>query len=214
MRRSRPKGRETEAKFLVRDPKLFRALGRLTRIGRFRLQHSQTERQINLYLDTPDLRLKRAHAALKIRRIGRRAELTFKREISYRRGVSERREMTVPLRAAQVPVAEAGRLDAEPVRIARRIAGGKPWRRVLLLETRRRKRSFVCPAGRIELALDEVQVRRKGGATRYREVELENLGAPGPLFRQALSQIRRRFGQGLRPSRRSKYQIGLRLARA
>lgn len=205
--------RETEAKFLVQDPKLFRTLGRLSRIGRFRLQRSGTERQTNLYLDTPDLHLRRAHAALKIRRVGRRAELTFKREISYRRGVSERRELTVPLRAGQAAAAEAGRLKAEPVKIARGITGERPWRRVLILETRRRKCCFACPAGRIELALDEVRVRRKSGAVRYREVELENLGAPGPLFREALSEIRRRFGADLRPSRRSKYQIGLRLAR-
>ena len=224
--------RETEAKFLVKDPSVCRTLKRLTTLGPFRLHRKRREVQTNVYWDTPDLRLRRARAALKLRTIGSRGELTFKREVSYRGGVSERIEVTVAVAPRRVRGLNP-RLDLEPVRRARQITGRRPWERVLTLKTVRDKRIFTDANGKIELDIDRVSVlqgrsfdpvrpeqgRRTNVAQNrrlvvtYDEVELENLDAPEAAFRRALAQLRRRFAGGLRPSRLSKYEIGLRLRR-
>ena len=72
------KGKETEAKFLVENPSVQRRIASLHSLGSFRLIRRQSERQQNIYWDTPDLRLRRAQAALKVRRVGSRAEMTVR----------------------------------------------------------------------------------------------------------------------------------------
>ena len=206
---SQMKGRETEAKFLVESLALLRKIGSLDCLGPFRLIHRQSERQENTYWDTEDLRLRRGRAALKMRRVGSRAEVTFKREIAYRNGVSDRIEVTVPYR----PI-DSTRL-IEPIRLARKITGSRPLKEVLTLRTFRRKLLFGCSRQRIELDLDRVVVQRAGKpVATHREVELENLSASEVLFREALRAFKGRFGRALRFSRVSKYEMGLRLLKS
>ena len=91
---------EVEAKFIVRSPAVHEAAARLKRVGPFRVIRASRERQRNTYFDTADQRLKRSRSILKMREVGSKAEVTFKREILYRRGVSKRVEMTIPLTSA------------------------------------------------------------------------------------------------------------------
>ncbi len=216
------KGRETEAKFLVKDPSVQRRIASLNALGPFRLIRRQSERQQNIYWDTPDLRLRRAQAALKVRRVGSRTEMTFKREISYRRGVSHRIEVTVPVRmSVLLSIRPGGRLHRgsapliEPIQRSKKITGNCPLQEVLTLRTFRRKRLFACGRQRIELDLDRVVVQKGGKAVAmHHEVELENLSASEELFREALGALKRRFGRGLRSFRIPKYEIGLRLLKS
>ena len=188
--------KEVEAKFLARDPGIFRALGRLKTLGRFRLLRAALERQENRYLDTEDLRLRQARAVLKLRRTGSKREVTFKREIGYRAGVSERIEVSGP----------------QALLRARKITGSRPFKEILNLRTRRRSLIFAAGRERIELDLDRVEVRRaSGGTARYAEAELENLSASEIHFREALTELKHLFPKGLRPSRLPKVEIGLRL---
>lgn len=229
--------REVEAKFVPRDASVVRALSRLRELGPFRRAASRKERQRNTYWDTAGWRIHRGRAALKARQVGARCELTFKREISYRRGVSERIEISRSVRLRDLPRILAGDPAAEPVRHARKIVGRAPLKEVLTLLTDRQKRVFARGKERIELDVDRVTVRRPRGAQRgrgggvhtpglpllspasgavlgrYTEVELENLGASPERFAGALAELRRRFGSRLRPSRLSKYEIGLRMIR-
>ncbi len=220
--------KETEAKFLVQDSSLWWILASLTSLGPFRFFQEKREDQVNVYWDTPDGRLKKAHAALKLRTIGPHRELIFKREIAYRGGVSQRLEITCPIRGrtsrgltfavsargSRTRRLGAPALDLEPVRRARQITGTRPWVRVLTLKTLRRKRIFAYQGKRIEMDLDHVSVlqdnRRRAA---YQEVELEKLDAPEPAFHWALADLRRRFGGSLKASRLSKYEIGQRLSR-
>lgn len=184
----------------------------LTFLGRFRWVQSGRERQVNRYWDTADFRLHQARAALKMRQVGRRAELTFKRELQYRAGVSERIEVTVP-----VPLLKIRRLldrepFIEPVRRARKLIGRRLLEEVLTLRTDRRIRRFAFESFRIELALDRVEVLRSGRVVgSFREIELENLGVEEGAFREAVRDMKRQLGQDLRISRTPKYATGLRL---
>ena len=204
---------ETEAKFLVESSAVWRRLARVEGIGPLRRVGSWTERQRNTYFDTADLRLHRAHAALKLRRVGSRAELTFKRELSYRAGVSQRVEITVPMKTRSLPFASLRvGMTCVPVRRARGIVGARPLGEVLTLWTLRRRFLFGQRSvkGRLELALDQVSVVKGGRAlARHREVELENRGLPEDRYRRAVGDFRALFRGRLRPCRRSKYELGL-----
>lgn len=188
-------------------------------LGRFSREGSRRERQINRYWDTEDLRLRRANAALKTRQVGRRAEMTFKRELRYRAGVSERIEITVPIPPVR-PAAHRGQVQRflkrepfiEPVRRARKWIGRRVLEEVLCLRTDRRAIRFAAGGERLELALDQVAVLKAGRIVgSFREVEMENVSAQQRSFREALRDLRRRLGPGARISRTPKYAVGLRL---
>ena len=188
--------KEVEAKFLPRSPAVLKKVEKLTALGRFRLKSRRVELQGNQYLDTEDLRLRQARAVLKVRRAGGKSEVTFKRELSYRAGVSERIEVTGP----------------EALRRARKITGSRPLKEILNLRTRRRSLIFAGGREKIELDLDQVSVFRNGRAiARYEEVELENHSAAEENFREALVGLKRSFRRELCPSRLPKVERGLRL---
>lgn len=205
---------EVEAKFSVRSPDSLGRAARLKRLGLFQWVKSGRERQINRYWDTEDRRLHRARAALKLRQVGSRAEWTFKRELGFRDGVSERIEVTAPVSLGRAGV--RGFLERgpfiPPVRRARALIGREPLLEILCLRTDRRIRWFTAGRAGVELALDRVEVLRNGrviGA--FREIELENQTAPEAEFREAIRDLRRRLGTGIRASRTPKYVRALRL---
>ncbi len=206
--RGEPK--EVEAKFLVMDPAVLSRLARLRSLGPFRRKSSRPERQENRYLDTKDLRLRQARAVLKVRRASGRSEVTFKRELSYRGGVSERIEVTAPVRIRSDCI--AGIKYCVPILRARKIVGSRPLQEILNLRTRRRSLIFTLGKEKVELDLDRVEVRRAGKTVaRYSEVELENRTAREENFMKLLAWVKRSFRGSLRASRLPKVEIGLRL---
>ncbi len=169
------------------------------------------ERQRNTYLDTEDLRLRRAGAVLKLRQVGRRAEVTFKRGIGHRNGISRRLEVTSPLRSGQIRRFLDNRLEIKPVRLAKKIAGSHGLNPRFTLFTDRRRVVLAKAHRQIELDLDTVTLfRGRGTRATYREVELENLNASPRTFQGALAALRRRFKGKLRSSRRPKAEYGFR----
>lgn len=190
--------REVEAKLLVRNLAVLSRLARLRFLGPFLRISSDPERQENRYLDTKDLRLRKARAVLKIRRVGGKTEITFKRELSHCGGVSERIEVTGP----------------EAVLRARKIVGSRSLQEILNLCTFRRRLLFACGKDKIELDLDQVDVFQGGRKiARHWEAELENRSAGEERFREALAELKRSFRGELRSSRVPKVEIGLRLLR-
>jgi len=190
--------KEVEAKFLARDPAVFKKLARLRSLGRFRLKSSRLERQQNRYLDTQDLRLRQARSILKVRQVGKKIEMTFKRELSHRGGVSERIEVTGP----------------DALLRARKIVGARPLQEILNLRTHRRRLIFVSGREEIELDLDQVDVLRGGRSVgRHWEVELENQAAGEEHFRESLAELKGSFRGELRSSRIPKVEMGLRVVK-
>ncbi len=210
-----PNTREIEAKFLLQGEAARTHLARLQQLGTFRLLSKKRERQRNRYLDTQDHQLRKKRAALKLREVDRRAELTFKSEVGYRRGVSERVEVTVPIRKAQLPILLKDKLKAKPIRCARDLIGSKKLAPVLTLLTNRRKLLFGSGRQRIELDLDRVTVMRGNRkASTHWEAELEQINAPAAAYRRTLTALQRQLGRGVKPFRLSKYEMGYRLLKA
>ena len=145
-------GKEREAKFILKNPAAARRVGQIRQLGPFHLRRRFRQRQTNVYLDTVDFRLRKVRAALKLRKVGQHvegtsqkwrvvrpplAEATFKSELAFRKGVSERVEVTVPVKARDLSRVLKGTLDCKPVRRARRIVGDRPLLPVLTLRTDR-----------------------------------------------------------------------------
>ena len=205
---------EKEVKFLVRKESTLNRIAGLRAFGPFRRTRSFREKQLNRYWDTPDFRLRRARVALKVRQVGRRAEVSFKRQMRYQAGISERIELTVRLPAGQRAAREAmtRRSPVEPVRQARKIIGPRLLTEVLTLRTDRRRMIFTAGKEAVEIDLDRVGILKGDRLLgMHLEVELENRSAGPDRFREALAALRRQFRGEVRISRVSKYETGLRL---
>lgn len=206
---------EEEARFLVEDPAVHQALAGLRSLDGFRVVKRHREQQRNSYLDTEDWRLRRARSVLKLRQVGKHAEVTFKRSFGYRHGVAKRLEVTTLIRPGQTRLLRQGRLDIEPVRRARAVAGERPFRPLLTLWTDRRSLILAFQRHRIELDIDRVTWRKGRRILAARlELEVENLNATPAVFNRVLLALRRQFGTRLRPTRVSKFEFGLRLVLA
>ena len=210
----RDEPKEVEAKFLPLDPRVFGELGLRKTLNGFRLSGTHRERQENRYWDTKDLRLRQAKAVLKTRCVGGKGQMTFKRELSHRGGVSERIEATVAMPVSRLTAAIAGALPLDPVLRARRITGSRPLVEILHLRMRRKSCLFIFGSQQVELDLDEMEVL-SGGKTvaRHREIEVENRSARGESFQGVLTWLKRSYRGRLRPCRVPKVEIGLRLLR-
>lgn len=204
---------EEEARFVVGSASAHQAVARLRELDSFHLVSRRRERQQNTYVDTADFRLLRARSVLKIRMVGRRAEVTLKRSLGYRQGIVRRREVTSGIRPAQLPRVLDGSTRITPVRLARAATGAVPLQRLFTLFTDRRILVFASGRARVEVDVDHVTFRRHGRvvARRY-EVEVENLNAPPAVFRKAVAALRKTFGDSLWPTRVSKFEYGLGLA--
>ncbi|MBI1953845.1 MAG: CYTH domain-containing protein [Candidatus Omnitrophica bacterium] len=202
---------EVEAKFLVREAGLLRRAAALRSLDGFRVTARSRERQANSYWDTPTFDLRRAKAVLKLRRVGRRFELSFKKEISHAGGVSRRLEVSARLTKEKVRRLGRGKLKAKPIHETCRITR-KPLVKLFTLYTDRQKLLLVSGDHRVELALDRVTFRRGGRILGRRfEVEVENLTASDRLFRTAIRALRRCFPGRLESSRVWKGEYGFRL---
>lgn len=206
---------EREARFLIDDPAVHRAAARLASLGRFVVVGRGHERQRNTYLDTEDLRLRRARAVLKLREAGRSIEMTFKQSLGYRAGVASRRELTERIASSKKRAALRGALAIDPIRRAKRVIGAQSLHPLFTLLTDRRTLILADGRGRVELDVDRVTFRRDGRVIARRlEIEVENLTASPAVFAHAISALHRRFGRHLRLSPVTKFEYGLRVSRA
>ncbi len=202
---------EVEAKFLVRRPHVLRELARLTALDGFRVVGRKRERQANSYWDTPGFDLRRAKAVLKLRRVGQRFELSFKKELGHSRAVSRRLEVAARLTKEKLHLLHRDKLKARPIQEARRITR-KPLVKLFTLYTDRQKLLLAFQGHQVELALDRVTFRREGRILGRRfEVEVENLTASDRLFQTVIRALRRRFPEKLKSSRIWKGEYGFRL---
>jgi triphosphatase len=154
---------------------------------RFPAQHAATElwrlcdarprrrRMVATYLDTAEGALRRAHAALRLRRSGRRWLQCFKAEQASGAGLLGRHEWEVAARGGRL------RLGAFPLDDIRANTGidlgsleGR-LRPIFRAEFERATVEQVVPGARIELALDRGTISGGAGSEPLREVEFELL---------------------------------------
>jgi inorganic triphosphatase YgiF len=200
---------EREARFLVSDPSVHRAVARLASLGAFRVIRRKRERQHNTYFDTTDMRLWRAKAVLKLRETPSTREVTFKKALAYRNGVASRLEVTSRIRPTQRALMAQGRLALAPMRRAKRIIGTHRLQRLFTIVTDRTTLILAQDGARVELDIDRVAVHKgRKMLARRLEIEVENLTAPHAVFREAMATLRRRYGRHLRLSGVSKFEFG------
>jgi inorganic triphosphatase YgiF len=205
---------EKEAKFPVPDPVVWQGVARARRVAGLEQIPLGRERQHNVYFDTEEGTLGRLEYACRLRRIGERYLLAVKGPADpqgefLRRYEAERPISREELEEGVPPSQLVWELLPDHVRSEVTFLG--PLRPTLRSGTERRLFALEKDGRRVcELALDEVNFELPGGeAPVYRELELElKSGSEGEL-----ACLIRRFREewGLRPSQRSKLEVGLSL---
>lgn len=202
---------EIEAKLLVPSEVALDLIARLDHLGSYRLRPRRAARLHSLYLDTPKLTLAHHRVALRLRRRGRRWEMTAKWVGRVRGMIHERPELTVPLTAApRFPfVVSAGPLRAR----LGALIGRHGLRPILVTDIHRRLFDVLPQHGEqalAELALDHVRLAVPTGRREtYDEVEIEAKAGSRRDVARIARLLRARFGLRLSPA--SKFARGLAL---
>jgi inorganic triphosphatase YgiF len=208
-----PDPHELEGKFAC-DPEELELAGQLDRIGDFQLKAQSERTQTDTYYDTAELALRAVSSSLRLRESGKSFKATFK---GPRQAVEaadsdahlfKRVEVEVavdPLTDGRSPFIE--RVDLEPVRRARNIAGDSAeLLPIARLVTRRRTLRFCRDAGgEVELALDRVKALdlRNSRETAMCEIEIELIDGDEATLVSAATALRATLPT-LRPSSESK----------
>lgn len=210
---------EVEAKLLAPDARALTAIARLRTIGPYRLRPRPAARLRSVYLDTRDLTLARRGIALRLRRRGRRWELTAKWGGRRHGAIHQRPELTIPINGSPTMPLRLPRGDLQERLGA--VVGRRALRPILVTEIHRRCCDVFANNDRhratvvAEIALDRVRLlapHRPRTADVYTEVEIEQRAGSRQDVRALARALRRRFG--LVTARDSKFSRGLSFVRA
>ena len=198
---------ERELKFAVESTaaarRVLRALPLASRLRR--------EQVHSVYYDTPDLRLQRAGAALRLRRVGRRWLQTLKAPQGAQSALAARAEWEMPVARRRLDCALFPREEVrvstglDMLRLAQRL------RPVFTTRFERKHALLALGAGvRAEACIDRGTIEAGRAREKMLELELELLeGELAPLIGLAETLV---SGEGLRIERASKAERGYRLA--
>ncbi len=196
---------EREHKFLIEGD--FPEVGKLReacRASGLELRLSTPRDQHDVYYDTPDLRLLRAGAALRIRRFGDEVLATYKTAGEVRGSFHAREEIEQPY-SAPWPADIASRLAAFGVlnTVGPLVALSTRRKRYLLWGAREDQDN----AALAELSLDDVTVSHGDRQVHFRELELEAAPTLPDATFSNLADVLLPFG--LRPHRGDKLSYAL-----
>lgn len=189
---------ESELKLLL-DADGMRAIAAHPRLPALRLRPPSTASLVSVYYDTPDLRLREAGIALRLRRVGRRWVQTVKRKATAGEagGFFAHREDERPAPGGRLVLA-GDDPDGALAAVAEATGGAEL---APAFETRIERTTEdlqIEGLGVVEMALDTGEVRAGEASEPVREVEVElKSGSVGALFavaRQLLDQVPFRLG--------------------
>jgi inorganic triphosphatase YgiF len=195
-----------EAEFKVRiDGAGYRSLSQLSELDGCRIARSPDKRQTTTYFDTPDLALRKAGMALRLRRSGRSGEQTVKIGGSFSLGLAARPEYTVA-HVGRVP-AIAKFVEPEVRAALSAVVDGRPL--LPLFSMRMLRKTWVCElpdGGRVEMVLDRGIVTAGERRSEIVEAEFELVdGDPRAVFEVAKAAL---SGVAFELSNRTKSDVG------
>lgn len=171
--------------------KLHVAAGQLSRLRRhpflraLSVARARTVKLYNVYYDTPDFHLRQQGMALRLRRCGKRWLQTLKGSGQVNAGLHQRCEWETPVLAEQLDFAALEACGGiVPNAVRNRV---QP---VFVTDFSRTIRLLDFAGARIELAIDEGEIRTGSAYHTISELELElKSGEPVQLFRLALALL-------------------------
>src|SRR5512134_61521 len=171
---------EVELKLRL-PPEALARLRRLSLPGAAPVARAVSERLHSIYFDTPELALRRAGLALRLRRAGRRWVQTLKGGGSAEAGLHRRSEWEG---AVPGPELDLSRLRAPEAALLHQPEVREALRPVFITEFRRRRRLLRFEGGdTVEFCVDRGEVRTEHAALPICEIELElKSGSPQRLF--------------------------------
>jgi triphosphatase len=207
---------EVEAKFSVPSRAVFYALARRRRLGRYHVCAVGVSDLETIYLDTPRKDLLHRRIALRIRRNGRRTEMTLKLPGEVAGGIHRRPEWTWRLvRMPALPFRPRRQVLCDRLPRSLRSAKLEP---LVGMRVRRRAllvRRHARGAPLAEIDLDRVEFFRPGAAgarsSRSYEIEVELLGGDEDDLRRIVRTLRGDYSLTL--SGKTKFEQALRWAK-
>ncbi len=166
--------KEIEFKWSVRSRMEFRRFLTAARKLGARLGSGKQLRIEDTYLDAKDGFFRRKRAALRIRKINGRMEMTLKSASSFKKGLATRSEATFPLCS-----------PAQANQELKKILPHQPIVPLFTIRNRRTARKVILPGGtKAELNFDDLTIRRKNLTLKMLEIELEWLNGNLQKFKQ------------------------------
>ena len=202
---------EIEAKFVCPDElDLDSFLEIVGKLG-FKCTRGTPCLQSDIYLDTPDYKLIKSDAAIRIRRRGENYVGAFKTAGRQQGAIFERREVEWLLSAEEIKLwNEKKRPTILPAVVNELDIEVQTLRKVLVVETNRNTVILDSSDGfRAELSLDDVSFRGHKGQKQYREIEVELLDGQFEQFQHLTDALQSHFK--LQPAVDSKYRKGMML---
>ena len=174
--------------------------------GPIRVEPGGTRSLVDTYLDTSDLRISRAQRSLRLRRVGREAELTLKTHAPAVAGVRSREEIT---ERVSVPDVAALGTDGEVGWRVRALIGRRQLTE--LFEVRTRRQVFVLrhgalPVGEVVLDRTVIGIGPRLEPARLRRVEVEVADATNPEIAAFVERLRQECG--LQLATHTKFEAG------
>lgn len=167
--------------------------------------------QSDVYLDTPDYKLIKSDAAIRIRMRGENYVGAFKTSGRQQGAIFERREVEWMLSAEEIKLWNEDKKPTIPLAVVNELdIEVQTLRKVLVVETNRNTVIIDSSDGlRAELALDDVSFRGHKGQKQYREIEVELLDGQFEQFQHLTDALQSHFK--LQPAVDSKYRKGMML---
>ncbi|HHT9105807.1 MAG TPA: CYTH domain-containing protein [Candidatus Wujingus californicus] len=202
---------EVEAKFVCPDElNLDSLLEIINKLG-FKCTSGTPCLQSDVYLDTPDYKLVKSDAAIRIRRRGENYVGAFKTAGRQQGAIFERREVEWTLSAEEIKLWNGEKRPTIPPAVANELdIEVQTLRKALVVETNRNTAIINSNDGlKAELSLDDVSFRGHKGQKQYREIEVELLDGQFEQFQHLTDALQSHLK--LQPAVDSKYRKGMML---
>lgn len=200
---------ETEAKFHVTDPSVFKSLVALSHLGPYTLQVvPQAEDQLNTYYDTADERLRSAYYGLRLREVEGDSVVTLKGPGWVEGGVHQRGEWEVEAQDHDPKTWPASEVKAKVLHLI----GDRPLQPFCTITTNRQHILAIRHGQAVaEISLDSSTVTVGHLQESFYEVEIELILAGNRSDLDALMAALQAQNLPLMPENRSKLEHGLAL---
>lgn len=201
---------EVEAKFMTK-PEIFKEILKFKKIDDYKVKEILDIRECDTYIDTEELDLHRHEISFRIRQKDNSFLVTLKEKPVKTGAIYSRAEEEEYINEKDIPKVYDYSLGIKPVIEAKKLAEGKKLFKIFTIDKKRKREVLVKDDYIIRLDMDTIQFLIDNSDEKQYELEIEAKNAPIEEIKKVQDFLKQKFGKDLKPSRRSKYERGLKL---
>lgn len=201
---------EIEAKFITKEG-IFKEILNLKDIAGYKVKDVLDISEADTYLDTEDLDLHRQEISFRIRKQDSKFLVTLKEKPVRTGAIYSRFEEEEYIGEKEIPKVYDYSLKIKPVAEAKRLTEGKKLFKIFTIDKKRKRIVIVKNGNMIRLDMDTIQFLIEGIKKKEHELEIEAKNTPMEEVEKVQEFLKQKFGNALKPSKRSKYERGIEL---